>query len=107
MKNVYHILKLGLSRISPSALLVKARNMVKEMTGNVYFATPTPPLAMVSAACDVLEAAINAHDLNPGPGEVTTRDLAFMEVKELLIDLGSYVQAASDGDLEKIKSAGC
>lgn len=107
MKNVYYIVKLGLSRISPSALLVKARNMVQQITGNVNFATPTPPLATVTAACDVLETAINAHDLNPGPSEVTDRDIAFESVKQLVVDLGGYVQAASNGDLDKIKSAGC
>lgn len=107
MKNVYYIVKLGLDRITPSALLVKARNMVSKMTGNASFATPVPPLATVTAASDQLETAINAYDLNPGPGEHTDRELAFGELKGLISDLGGYVQAASNGDLEVIKSAGC
>lgn len=107
MKSVYYIVKLGLSRITPSALLVKARNMVSQMTGNPNFTTPVPALADVTTAGDALEAAINAHDLNPGPGELIDRNLAFETVKGLLVDLGGYVQAASGGDLEKIKSAGC
>lgn len=107
MKNVYYIVKLGLDRISPSALLVKARNMVTQMTGNANFTTPVPPLATVTTAGDALEQAINAHDLNPGPGELTDRNLAFEALKGLVVDLGGYVQAASNGDLDKIKSAGC
>ena len=107
MKNIYYIVYLGLDRITPSALLVKARNMVAKMTGNPAFATPVPALATVAAASDALEAAINAHDLNPGPGELTDRNIAFQEVKALVTDLGAYVQAASNGDLEAIKSAGC
>jgi hypothetical protein len=107
MKNVYYIVKLGLDRITSSMLLVKARNMVSKITGNAAFTTPTPPLATVTAAADVLEAAINAYELNRGPGEYTARELAFMEVKALVTDLGAYVQSASNGDLELIKSAGC
>ncbi|HMC97449.1 MAG TPA: fibronectin type III domain-containing protein [Flavobacteriales bacterium] len=107
MKNVYYIVKLGLDRITPSALLVKARNMVTQMTGNASFTTPVPPLATVTTAGDALEAAINAHDLNPGPSELIDRNLAFENVKGLLVDLSGYVQAASGGDLDKIKSAGC
>ncbi|MEZ4808580.1 MAG: fibronectin type III domain-containing protein [Flavobacteriales bacterium] len=107
MKNVYYYVKLGLDRISPSALLVKARNMVTKMTGNADFANPVPDLATVTTAGDALEAAINAHDLNPGPGEVIDRDVAFAKLKGLVSDLGAYVQAASNGDLELIKSAGC
>jgi len=107
MKNVYYIINLGFSRITPAGLLVKARNMVSKLTGNVAFPTPTPSLALVTAAADTLEEAINAHDLNPGPREVTDRNLAFQEVKGLVTDLGGYVQAASNGDLDLIQSAGC
>ena len=107
MAKSYYIVKLGLDRITPSALLVKARNMVTQMTGNPNFTTPVPALADVTTAADALETAINAHDLNPGPGELIDRNLAFDAVKDLLTDLGGYVQAATNGDLEKIKSAGC
>ena len=106
MKNVYYTAKLGLDRITSSMLLVLARNMVTKITGNAAFTTPTPPLATVTAAADDLEAAINAFELNRGPGEHTDRELAFMLVKGLVTDLGAYVQSASNGDLDLIKSAG-
>lgn len=107
MLKTYYIVTLGLARITPSAMLVKARNMVTKLTGNLAYATPSPALADVTAACDALEAAINAQQLNPGPGELIDRELAFGKLKSLLIDLGGYVQSASKGDLELIKSAGC
>ena len=102
----YYILNLGLARITPSTLLVKVRNMVSKLTGNAAFPTPTPPLVDVTAAADELEAAIIAHEANPGPGEVLQRSIAFQHMKGLYIDLGGYVQAASNGDIDLIKSAG-
>ncbi len=107
MLKTYYTVTLGLARITPTVLLVKARNIVTKLTGNLAYATPTPALAAVTAASDALEAAINAQQLNPGPGELIDRDLAFDKLKGLLTDLGGYIQAASNGDLELIKSAGC
>ena len=107
MAKSYYLITLGLDRITPSALLVKARNLVSKLTGNIAFPTPTPTLPVVTAAADVLEAAINAHDANPGPGEVVDRNIAFQAMKGIVTDLGGYVQAASNGDLALIKSAGC
>lgn len=106
MAKSYYILKLGLDRITPSILLLKVRNMVAKLTGNAAFPTPIPTLVDVTAAADELEAAIIAHEDNPGPGEVVERSIAFQKVKGLYIDLGGYVQAASNGDHELIKSAG-
>jgi hypothetical protein len=107
MKHVYYWINLGLAGITSPALLVKARNMVAKLTANPAYATPLPALATVTAAADELEAAINAYDLNRGPGELIDRDVAFAKVKGLVSDLGGYVQSASNGDLELIKSAGC
>ncbi|MBZ0207281.1 MAG: fibronectin type III domain-containing protein [Flavobacteriales bacterium] len=107
MKKVYYTVNLGMTRITPGDLLVKARNMVAMMTGNATYATPTPALADVSAASVVLEEAISAYQLNPGPGEVVDRDVAFDALKSLVTDLGGYVQSASNGDITLIKSAGC
>ncbi len=107
LKTSYYTVKLGLDRITQSGLLVKARNLVAKLTGNLLYATPVPPLADVTAAADVLETAINAYELNPGPSERIDRDLASDKVRLMVMDLGSYIQAASNGDLDAIKSAGC
>lgn len=107
MKKIYYYVNLGLNRIIPFVLLTKMRNMVVKMTGNVNFPTPVPALAAVTAASDTLETAIQAYELNPGPLEHSERAQAFEVLKGLAIDLGSYVQAASNGELAKIESAGC
>ncbi len=106
MNEAYYFVKLGLDRITPSGLLVKARNMVAKITGNMAYPTPVPPLAEMTASADGMEAAINAYELNSGPGERIDRDVAFEKLKGNLVELGGYVQAASNGDLETIKSAG-
>jgi hypothetical protein len=106
MNKAYYIVKLGLDRITPSGLLVKARNTIAKLTGNLSFPTPMPPLVDMTAAADGMEAAINAFELNPGPGERIDRDVAFEKLKGNMVELGGYVQAASNGDLETIKSAG-
>ncbi|MGV9013524.1 MAG: fibronectin type III domain-containing protein [Flavobacteriales bacterium] len=106
MNKAYYLVKLGLDRISPSGLLVKARNMVIKITGNPAYPTPVPPLVDITASADAMEATINAFDLNPGPGERIDRDVAFAKLKGNLVELAGYVQAASNGDLETIKSAG-
>jgi len=106
MAKSYYIIKLGLDRISPAGLLVKVRNLVKNLTGNLAFPTPTPALATVTTACDELEQAINDHVANPGPVEMLDRDLAADLVKGLYTDLGGYVQAASNGDIDIIKTSG-
>lgn len=106
MAKSYYIIKLGLDRITPAGLLFKTRNLVNKLTGNAAFPSPVPPLGDVTAAADVLQTAINDHEANPGPNEVLQRNLATDVVKGLYTDLGSYVQAASNGDIELIKSAG-
>lgn len=106
MANSYHIINLGVSRITPASLLVRTRNLVSKLTGNVHFPTPTPVLAEVTSAADTLETTINAHEANPGPLEVLDRNLAVEKVRGLYNDLGAYVQAASNGDLDIIKTSG-
>ena len=107
MRNAYYLVKLGLSKIKPADMLVKVRNMVAKLTGNARFTTPVPPLSEVTLTADMLEAAILAYNLNPGPGEKIDRDLAVEKMKGTMVELGGYIQAASLGDLETIKSAGC
>lgn len=107
MRKVYYYVKLGLNRVTAFVLAAKANNMVAKMTGNPAYATPVPALADVTAASNVLTAAIDAHVLNPGPREKAARDQAFDNLKGLVIDLGGYVQAASNGKRDLIESAGC
>ena len=106
MKKVYYVVRPGVDRITPYAILVKTRNAATKMAGNPHFVNPVPALATVSLACDTLEAAIAAFVLNPGPRERSERFQAFELVKGIYLDLCGYVQAASNGSLSIIESAG-
>ena len=106
MKKVYYVVRPGVDRITPYAILVKTRNAATKMAGNPHFVNPVPALATVTLACDNLEAAIAAFVLNPGPRERSERSQAFDVVKGIYLDLCGYVQAASNGSLAIIESAG-
>jgi len=107
MKSTYYYVNLGLSGITPHRLLVSMRNMLSKMSNNPDFPNPVPTLATYATAVDQLANAIDAYELNPGPRELSARNQAFRTAKALTTDLGSYVQAASNGELAKIQSAGC
>ncbi len=110
MKKVWYIVKPGLTRVTAKALVGKGRNSVTMMTGNPAFLAPNPlpnpTLAEVTAACDTLDAAIDAYDFNRGKLEKEARDLAYEELRVIYRDLGGYVQLASKGEKELIMSAG-
>ncbi len=107
MRNAYYTVMLGLDKMRATVMLVKARNMVSKLTGNPRYTTPVPALSEVSLTADGLEESINAYELNPGPGERIDREISMEKMKGTLVELGGYIQAASNGDLEAIKSAGC
>ena len=110
MKKVWYIVKPGLTRVTATALVGKGRNSVTMMTGNPAFLAPNPvpnpSLAIVTAACDKLDAAIDAYDFNRGKLEKEARDLAYEELRVVYRDLGGYVQLASKGEKDLILSAG-
>ena len=98
--------RLGITRITPTALVEKCRNHVTMLTGNAAFATPTPTLLVLTAACDTLDTANQAYDFNRGKTEKETRDKAFDELKDLVRELGGYVQANCNNEKDLILSAG-
>ncbi|MBK7271061.1 MAG: fibronectin type III domain-containing protein [Flavobacteriales bacterium] len=106
MKKILYTVKLGFTKLTAAALVGKGRTNVEMMTGNVTYATPIPPLATITAACDTLDAASNAYDFSRSRLDKEDRDVAFAELKGLLKELGGYVQAISKGDKDLILSAG-
>ncbi len=106
MKKVVYIVKPGLTRVTVKALLSKSRNVVKMMTGNLSFATPVPTLASITTICDKLAAATEAYDFTRSRLEKQDRDMYFEELRSAIRDLSGYVQSQSEGDVDKILSAG-
>jgi hypothetical protein len=97
---------LGFTNTTPTQMVGKARTHVTMMTGNAAFATPHPTLLIITAACDALEVANNAYEFNRGKVEKQTRDTRFKELKQLLRELGGYVQSNCNGDKNLILSTG-
>ena len=106
MKKVVYIVKPGLTRVTFKALVGKARNSVKMMTGNPAFANPNPPLADVEAGADKVETADDTYNFTRSKVVKEERDSAFASLKSIYRDLGGYVQMVSGGDKELILSAG-
>ncbi len=98
--------RLGFTGVTPVNLVEQGRNHVVMLTGNADFPTPTPTLAAVTAACDALDVANQAFDFNRGKLEKQTRDTAFRALKDLIRELGGYVQANCNGDKDLILSTG-
>ncbi|MBK7381725.1 MAG: fibronectin type III domain-containing protein [Flavobacteriales bacterium] len=104
-RSIYTV-RLGIAGITPTALVEKGRNNVAMLTGNIAFATPTPTLPTITAACDAADAANQAYDFNRGKVEKQTRDKRFAELLDLIRELGGYVQAHCTNDKDLILSTG-
>lgn len=98
--------RIGITAITPTALVEKGRNHVTMLTGNAAFATPTPTTAALTAACDTLDDANQAYDFNRGKAEKEARDAAFTVLKDLVRELAGYVQANCNNDKALIISTG-
>ncbi len=97
--------KLGLEGLTPMEVVERGRAHVAAMTGNPDYTTPTPTLIVITNACDKLEAAEIAVTTNGGKQDYILRNQRLQELKDLLKELGGYVQAASEGDPVKIAGA--
>ena len=89
--------------------LMRVRLIITMMTDNENFPEPMPPLALVSAAADTLEAREELA-LKGGKGMVKERDVALRYTHDLVGVLRAYVQSVANGAGEKaeavVESAG-
>jgi len=83
---------------SNSKLIIKARAIVKSMTGNANFPTPIPDLTTVSKDIDTLETAETAAQ-SRAAGTVAARDAAKETVLKDLRALTAYVQSVADNNV--------
>jgi len=97
--------KLGLEGLEPMGVVERGRAHVTAMSGNLAYPTPTPALALITSACDALEAAEIIVNNNGGRQDILIRNQRLRELKELIKQLAGYVQAASGGDPVLIASA--
>jgi hypothetical protein len=98
--------RIGLTRITPTALVVKCRNHITMLTGNLTYPTPTPTLMLFTGGCNALDTANQAYEFNRGKVEKEARDTAFKAMKVMVRELAGYVQANCSNDKDLILSAG-
>ncbi|HEX3344999.1 MAG TPA: fibronectin type III domain-containing protein [Polyangiaceae bacterium] len=89
---------LNLPKAVPS-LITYAQGIVKGMTGNPAFATPSPALAVITEATSELQAAETAA-LARTKGAVATRNEKRTALGGLLEQLRAYIQAQADASME-------
>lgn len=106
MKSVVYLVKLGFTRISAKGLLSLGRTIVLMMTANPLFASIIAKIKALGTALDELEKADAAYDFNRGKLEREALMTSVVQVKDLVRDLGGYVQAISGGDKDIILNAG-
>lgn len=101
-------IKLDLKSLSIPEKIDLARQIVKAMTGNPNFPTPTPTLASVTAASDALhtahEEALAARQESKNKTAVQSQCDADLE--DELSRLSNYVASVSGGDEVLITEAG-
>ncbi|MEO8589612.1 MAG: fibronectin type III domain-containing protein [Flavobacteriales bacterium] len=89
--------KSGLKGLRTTEKVAHARTVVTGLTGNPAFSTPTPALAVVTAAADKTETAYN-NALIGGPAERELRRVAEAELDSVLAHLCLYVNTTAAGD---------
>jgi hypothetical protein len=82
---------------SVPALITYTENILKRMTGNASFATPSPSLATITTAVDDLRAA-EAAAISRLKGAAAARNDKRKTLVGLLQQLRSYVQSVADAD---------
>ncbi len=97
--------KMGYYTLTIPEQIERTRLIVTMMTGNAYFTTPSPTMAVMSAAATALETAYN-EARNRDKIKVAAMNARRKELLQLVLALASYVQQATEGDGEKILSSG-
>lgn len=100
--------KLELKKRTLSGLSDFVASIVSALTGNPNFATPTPPLASVSAKLAEYDTALAESIATSNAARLATSTLEQRrsELEALVTHLAGYVEAASGGDELKILTAG-
>ncbi len=99
------LVKADLHDLNAPEMVAKAEWVVSKMTGNTSFPTPAPTLAAVTAATDALGLAIAAAESGAHEA-IDARDLALVELRNLLAALCLYVNYTCGTDLAKAITSG-
>jgi len=98
-------IKLSLFLLRPLALLALIRNVIAKMTGNTNFTTPAVTMAVLEAAADGLEVAIE-EATNGSRQSKLVLDQLVEQCRTLLRTQADYVRSVCNGDAVKLDSSG-
>ena len=100
--------KLDFKRLPLAEKIVRAQQIVKNLTGNPDFSTPNPPLAQISATISALEAKVVQTQAARQSARALTAEQSDIEDKldQEVAEVGGYIESASGGDEKKILAAG-
>lgn len=97
---------LGLTNLSDSRLLERARNHITMLTGNDAYKDPVPKLGDLELACNDLDKSIQEVILGGGRQAYQLKRTRRTTLHAMVKQLAGYVQATSGGDKDLILSAG-
>ena len=100
--------KLDFNRLPIAEKIVKAKQIVTNLTGNPDFPSPNPPLAQVTATINALQAAVVETQAARQTARAKTAEQNDIEDKldQEITQIGGYIESASGGDETKIIAAG-
>lgn len=99
------LVKIGFKGLTIPAKVQKAGLISRSMTGNTNFPAPSPTLAELDAAIAALQVAFQLA-IDGGKSFRASMLERETELDFLITQMAAYVQNESDGDAEKIRSAG-
>lgn len=99
------LIKAGISRLKPPAVVAKSEYVEDMMDGNANFPTPSPTVAEVTAAREVLVAALAAAE-SGAHADIAKKNQAVRTLRDLLTKMARYVNSVAGGDVDKAVSSG-
>ena len=106
MEHRVALVRLGIKRLPPYALLEKGRVLLARLTGNPAFPHAQALMADLSLMCDELDVACQRATSNGGRLDIQERNAAYAHLTQLIRRLGGFIQADCGGQSELIQSVG-
>ncbi len=96
---------IGFARLGKDALIMFCQNVIAMMTGNVSYTTPSPTLAVVQTALDLLTTTTQ-EAMTGDRLKISARRAARRSLLSLMRQLAAYVQGHCNDDLTTLLSSG-
>lgn len=94
------------ARMRDDEFLTQAKIINRCLTGNEYYESPEPGLAVLMGATDDYEVALAESRKKGNPFDTAIKKQARQKLEEVLFDLAFYVNKIAQGDLPTLLSSG-